>query len=106
MQRRVVELHLPLDARSPNDAKVLACLDRVLEQRGLADAGVSVHDEDGAMTVPRGIEQALEHRAFASPAEQPPRLRTDGHPGSMPPGSRTTGFRDAIARPGRPRFLP
>ena len=51
LQRRVVELHLPLDARSPNDAKVLARLDRVLEQRGLADARVSVHHEDGAVTV-------------------------------------------------------
>jgi hypothetical protein len=31
LQRRVVELHLPLDARSANDAKILARLDRVLE---------------------------------------------------------------------------
>ena len=43
LQRRVVELHLPLDTGSPNNAKVLAGIDRVLEQRGLADAGVSVH---------------------------------------------------------------
>ena len=72
LQRRVVELHLPLDARSPDDAKVLARLDRVLEQCGLADAGVAVHDEDGAVTVPRGIQQPLEHRAFALPADEPP----------------------------------
>ena len=31
LQRRVVELHLPFDARGPNDAKILARLDRVLE---------------------------------------------------------------------------
>jgi hypothetical protein len=58
LQRRAVELHLPLDARSPNDAKVLTQLDRVLEQCGLADAGVSVHHEDGAVTVPRGTPAA------------------------------------------------
>ncbi len=103
LQRRVVELHLPLDARSPDDAKILARLDRPLQQRRLADTGISVHHEDGAVTVPRGLQQPLQHRPLASPAQQPPRLRTDDHPGSMPPGSRTTGFRDAIARPGRRR---
>ena len=85
LQRRVVELHLPLDARSLNDTKILARLDRVLEERGLADAGVSLHEEDGAVTVPNGIQQSLKHRALALPAEQPPRLSTDDHPGSMLP---------------------
>jgi hypothetical protein len=40
----------------------------VLEQRGLADAGLSMHHKDGAVTVPSGIEQPLEHRALAFPA--------------------------------------
>ena len=53
LQRRVVKLHLPLDARSPNNTKLPTRLDRVLEERGLADAGLSVHHEDGAVTVPR-----------------------------------------------------
>ncbi len=53
LQRRVVELHLPLDARSPDDAKILARLARVPEQRRLADSGLPMHYEDGAMTVPR-----------------------------------------------------
>ncbi|MEA2532645.1 MAG: hypothetical protein QOJ93_456, partial [Actinomycetota bacterium] len=92
LQRRVVELHLPLDARSLNDAKILARLDRVLEERGFADAGVSEHDEDGSVTVPRGIQQALKHRALALPAEQPPRLSTDDHPGSMLPEVTNYGF--------------
>ena len=95
LQRRVVELHLPLDARSPDDAKILARLDRVLEQCGLADAGVSVHHEDGAVTVPRGTQQPLEHRALALPADEPPRLRAHDHPGSMPPGSGTKDFLDS-----------
>ena len=95
LQRRVVKLHLPLDAGSPNDAEILARLDRVLEQRGLADAGVSVHHKDGAASVPRGIQQPLEHRALALPAQQPPRVRTDDHPGSMSPrsGLRILGIR-------------
>jgi hypothetical protein len=95
LQRRVVKLHLPLDAGNPNDAEILARLDRVLEQRGLADAGVSVHHKDGAASVPRGIQQPLEHRALALPAQQPPRVRTDDHPGSMSPrsGLRISGIR-------------
>ena len=46
LQRRVVELHLPLDTRGSNDAEVVAGLDGALEQCGLADTGVSVNDED------------------------------------------------------------
>jgi hypothetical protein len=96
LQRRAVELHLPLDARSPNDAKVLTQLDRVLEQCGLADAGVSVHHEDGAVTVPRGTQQPLGHCAFALPADEPPRLRAGNDSCSMPLGSGTKDFRDSI----------
>jgi hypothetical protein len=97
LQRRVVELHLPLDTRSLNDAKTLARLDRVLEQRGLAHAGVAVHHEDGAVTVARGIQQPLEHCSLPSPPEQPLRRLADRHGNSMPLGSRTKEFRDAIA---------
>jgi hypothetical protein len=74
LQCRVVEFHLSLDARRPDDAKIVVLLDRVLEQRGLADAGDSEHHDDGAVTVSRGIQQPLEHRALAMPPEQPPRL--------------------------------
>ena len=88
LQRRMVELHFPLDARSPNDAKILARLDRVLEQRGLADSGVSMHDEDGATTAARSLQKPVEHGALGLPSEQPLRLLPDGHPGSMPPWRR------------------
>ena len=56
LQRRVVELHLPLDARSPNDAKILTHLDRVVEQCGLADARLSVHDQDPAAPLACSLE--------------------------------------------------
>ncbi|MDX6467568.1 MAG: hypothetical protein QOI27_2608 [Gaiellaceae bacterium] len=46
LQRRVIKLHLPLDTRGSNDAEVVADLDGTVEQRGLADTGVSVNDED------------------------------------------------------------
>ena len=107
LERRVVELHLPLDARGPDDAEVLARLDRVLEQRGLADAGVAVHDEDGAVTVPRGIQQPLEHLALALPAEQPPGLRPDDHPAQHATRVTDYGF-PGFDRPGcgEPRSVP
>ena len=75
--------------------KVLPSLDRVLEQCGLANPWVAVHDEDGAVTVPRGIQQPLEHRSLASSPEQPPTLGAPDHPGSMPPGSGTKDFLDS-----------
>jgi hypothetical protein len=53
LQRRVVELHLSLDAGSTNNAKVLGRPDRVLEQRGLADSGLPMDYQDRAMAVPR-----------------------------------------------------
>ncbi len=86
LQRRVVELHLPLDARSANDAEVLARLDSGFEKRGLTDAGVSVDHQDTAVTVPHGSQQPVEHRALALPAQQPPRLRPDDHPGQHATG--------------------
>jgi len=69
LQCRVIEFHFPLDARRASDAKILALVDRVLKQRSLADAGVSVHHEDCAMTSPRGIQQPPEHRDLSFPAE-------------------------------------
>ena len=77
--------------------KVLPCLDCVLEQCGLANPWVAVHDEDGAVTVPRGIQQPLEHRSLASSPEQPPTLRAHDHPGSMPAGSGTKDFLDSTS---------
>ncbi len=52
------------------DTKVRRRIDRVLEQRGLADAWLAVHHQHAAVAVPRGLQQAVEHVALALPAEQ------------------------------------
>ena len=39
------ELHLPLDPDGPGDPELPRRLDRVLEQRGLADARLAVHHQ-------------------------------------------------------------
>ena len=89
LQRRVVELHLPLDARSANDAKVLARLDSVFEQRGLTDARVSVDHENTAVTVPPvSSSRSSTARSRCLPSNRPD-CDADDHPGSMPLGSWT-----------------
>ena len=96
MQRRVIKLHLALDARRPDDAKILSNIDRVLEQRSLANSWLAVHHKDAAATLARGGQQALEHRLLALSAEQQPSLHVANHPRSMPPASRTKAFLDSI----------
>ena len=71
LQRRIVEVHLPFDADSPNDAEILALLDRVLEQRSLANSGLPMHYEDGPVTSPRSSEEPIENRALSLASEQP-----------------------------------
>jgi len=95
LHRRVVKLHLPLDACGAYHSKILTRLDRVLEQCGLADAGLAVQNQHGMATVPRGIQQPLEHRALASPSNQPLSRDRRDHPGSMPLGQglRVSGIR-------------
>ena len=86
LKRRVGEFHLTLDADGAGDSEVRGGLDRVLDQRGLANTGVTVHDENGAVAVPRRTQQPVQHGPLALPAEQSLWLCSDGHPGSMPPG--------------------
>jgi len=105
LQHRVVELRLPFDPGGPHDPKAVARLHGVLEQRGLADTGVPVHNEHAAAAVPGGFQQTLEHRALALPTEQRPRVCGDDHPRSMPSGSGTTDLRDSID-PGREVTMP
>ena len=55
-----------------------------------------MYHEDGAAAVPRGVQQPLEYRTLALPANQT--LGRGPHQlGSMPSGSRTTGFRGRSA---------
>ena len=73
------ELHLPLDADGAGDPELPPRLDRVLQQRGLADARLSVHHQDPAVPAARGLQQPFEHLALRLPAEQL-RSRRPHHP--------------------------
>ena len=70
LKRRERELHLPLDPDRRGRPETPPLLDRPLEQRGLADAGLSVHDQDPAVAAARSLEQAAEHLALAVSADQ------------------------------------
>jgi hypothetical protein len=70
LRRRERELHFRLDPTGPGDAKPLPCLDRILEQRGLADARLAVHHQDAAVRRARGVKQPVERGALALASEQ------------------------------------
>jgi hypothetical protein len=48
LNRRERELHLRLDPEGPGDPKLACSGDRVLEQRGLADARFAMHHQHAA----------------------------------------------------------
>ena len=56
LKRGVRQLHLPLDTDGLNDPKLPRSLACVLEQRGLADARLSMHHQDPAMPAARGLQ--------------------------------------------------
>ena len=70
LERRVRELHLPLDADRPQDAQLAPLPQRLLQQRGLAGAGLAMHDEDAAVPAARSPEQPGEDLALTLSAEQ------------------------------------
>ena len=72
LNRRERELHLRLDPGRPRDPKPPPSLDRVLKQRGLADARVAMHHQHAATTAAHTVHQPVEHLPLALPAEQPP----------------------------------
>ena len=72
LQRRERQLHLRLDPRGPHDAELRRRLDRPLEQGGLADAWLPVHDGDAGLPAARGSQQLVEQPALALPADQLP----------------------------------
>ena len=90
----------PLRLRPRARPEVGSRLDRVLEQRSLADARLAVHRQHTAVSSARSLQQAVECDTLALPAEQLHCGCPDDHCVSMPPGSRTTGFQDASALPG------
>ena len=72
LNRRERELHLRFDPGRPGDPKLAPSLDRVLEQRGLADARFAVHHQHAAAPAAHAVQQPVEHLALAFPAEQLP----------------------------------
>ena len=80
VQRRERELHLRLHAGHAQHAEVAGRLDRVLEQRRLADSRFAPQDEGFAAPGTRGREQLVQRRALVAPTTQ-----------LQPDGSRTTG---------------
>ena len=98
LKNRVVEFHLALDPCSPNDSEPLAGVCGLLEQCRLADAGVAVNDEHGAMAVACRIQKPLELGTFTPSADQAPLRCGDDHSCSMPLliGCRTLGFVDLV----------
>jgi hypothetical protein len=70
LKRRERELHLSLDPDGPKDPQLPPLLDGPIEQRGLPDAGLSMHHQDPAVAAARSAQQAAEHLALATAAEQ------------------------------------
>ena len=87
----------PFDARSPDTWKSSPDSTTYSSSAVLPTPGSPCTTRTA--TAARGIQNPLEHRALALPPEQPPRLRSDDHLGSMPAGHglrisgiRSTGF--------------
>jgi hypothetical protein len=70
LNRRERELHIRFDAGRPGDPKRTPSLDRILEQRRLADAGFAMHHQRAATTAAHAVQQPVEYLALAFPAEQ------------------------------------
>ena len=64
------QLHLGLDARCPGDAASLGLVGQVVEQSGLADAGLATNDEDLAVAGTHAGSDVVQASTFRSaPAE-------------------------------------
>jgi hypothetical protein len=63
--------HLRLHARDLHHTESRGTTSGVPEQRRLSDARLAAHDQDGALTLARACQQAVEHLAFAGPVEEP-----------------------------------
>jgi hypothetical protein len=70
MQPGERQLQLRFDPRSADDSAVGCACRHVVEQSGLAHAGLAADDQDLASAVAYGREQAIQDRAFGCAAEQ------------------------------------
>jgi hypothetical protein len=70
VQPRVGELDLGLDADGPADPATRRAVEDVLQQRRLADPGLTAQDQHLAPPCFRGRDQPAQHLAFASSSDQ------------------------------------
>lgn len=106
LQRRERQLHLTLNPDCAGNAKLLSCLDRVFEQRGLANARLTMHHQDAAGPATRAVQQPVQDLALTiptqqfSPGQSNPRRRS-AHPSRTMTkatlGSWTKEFKESIA---------
>ena len=78
-QRGELELYLGLDPEGAHDRHPVGPVDRVVEERGLADSSVAADRERSASTRTCTVEQLVEPHALA--------LTADQHPLTLTPGS-------------------
>ena len=64
------ELHLAVDAGSPDDPERPGPRHRVVEERGLADSRVAMDDERPAIPVTSGLHRSVDSRSLALPPQQ------------------------------------
>jgi hypothetical protein len=72
LDRRERKLYLRLDPERPDDPKPPRGLDRLFEQRRLADTRLPVYHQHAATPASHFVQQPLEHLALALPTDQRP----------------------------------
>ena len=78
MQGGEGQLHLGLDPGRPQPMQVGGRLLGVLEQRGLADAGLAEHDEGAALAAAYGGHERVEDGALGASSAKPRESRRVG----------------------------
>ena len=83
MQPGEGELHLRLDAGGTHHATTRRVVDRVVQERRLAHPRLAAQHQCPALARAHGVDEAVEHVAFAAPAREPCRpssnLSLSGH---------------------------
>ena len=70
LNRSERKLHLALDPGAADDSQRRGLLDRVVQQRRLADAGLAMDDEGAAVSVAGRLHQPVKGRSLAFPTQQ------------------------------------
>ena len=70
MQARESQLHLRLHSRGPRYQARRSPPGQVIEQSGLAHAGLAAHYQCPALTGPHAGNEPIEHATFAEPVRQ------------------------------------